>query len=514
MNGAQTLLNALVNAGVTVCFANPGTSEMHLVMSIGKTDAVRPVLCLFEGVATGAADGYARMTDKPAITLLHLGPGLSNGMANLHNARKAHVPLVNIVGDHATHHLQYETPLRSDVPAHARICSDWVGISQSPDDLAAAGLKAVEAAMTGSGKIATLIVPANHAWETANTLSLPPVSMPGMARVQPDVIDDIAALLKNGKRSALLLGGRGLREDALAVAGAIASATGADILSETFPAHMHRGAGRVKTTRIPYFVEKAIESLQKYDQIILVGGLIPVAFFAYPDTPGLLAKTDCTITTLTTSDQCPLSALKLLAGILNVRHSGILQEQIRLPQPSGKLTPQAIGRSLNNLLPENAILSDEAVTSALEIFACTEGAAPHDWLGITGGSIGQGLPVSLGAAIACPDRKVIALQADGSAMYTVQTLWTMAREKTDVTVILMNNRSYAILNIELARVGAGQPNEKTLSMFNLAPPDLDWVQIAGGMGVPASRATTAEEFHQQLSGAMRQKGPFLIEAVL
>jgi acetolactate synthase-1/2/3 large subunit len=515
VNGAQNLLNTLVNAGIDVCFANPGTSEMHLVMSIGRTDTVRPVLCLFEGVVTGAADGYGRMADKPAITLLHLGAGFSNGMANLHNAKKAHVPIVNIVGDHATHHLQYETPLRSDVPAHARICSDWVRVSESANDLSASGLMALQTAMTGAGKIATLIVPANHAWETASAVSLAPVSFPGMEPVQSDIIADMASLLTNGKRSALLLGGRALREDSLAIAGCIADATGADILSETFPAHLQRGASRVKTIRIPYFVEKAVDFLKDYEQIILVGALIPVAFFAYPETPSLLTSPDCIIKILATVDQCPLNALKSLAEKLYAaHHPGQRQTRISLPQPSGRLTPQTIGRSLNILLPEQSIVSDEAVTCGLEIFNATEGAAPHDWLGITGGAIGQGLPVSLGAAIACPNRKVVALQADGSAMYTVQALWTMAREKTDVTVILLNNRSYAILNIELARVGAGEPNEKTLSMLRLTPPDLDWVQISQGMGVPATRATTAEEFHQQFAEAVRLKGPCLIEAMI
>jgi acetolactate synthase I/II/III large subunit len=514
MNGAQSLLKVLIEAGIEVCFANPGTSEMHLVLAIGKTDAVRPILCLFEGVATGAADGYGRMADKPAITLLHMGSGFSNGMANLHNARKARVPVVNIVGNHATHHLKYNTPLSSDVPAHARICSDWVHVTKSAEELAASGVLAVQASIEGWGKVATLIVPANHAWEEVYEVPSPPVPAP-MNRALPETIDGIAKTLTNGKQSAIILGGRALREDALKAAGRIADATGARLLCETFPARLQRGAGRVRVDRIPYFVEKAVEFLQGYEQFILVGAQVPVAFFAYPGKPSLLVPEIADIKTLAAIDACAVSALNLLSEKLSApAEPRCRQARIEPSIPAGPLTPQAIGKSLNLLLPEQAILSDEGVTCGLDIFNWTEGAAPHDWLTLTGGAIGQGLPLSLGAAVACPDRKVVALQADGSAMYTVQALWTMAREKTDVTVVLLNNRSYAILNIELARVGAGEPNDKTLSMLNLSPPPIDWVQIAQGMGVRATRSRTADEFHRQFAQALKTNGPCLIEAVM
>ena len=330
-----------------------------------------------------------------------------------------------------------------------------------------------------------------------------------------ETVDDIAKALTNGKQSALILGGRALREDALIAAGRIADATGASLLCETFPARLQRGAGRVRVDRIPYFVDKAVEFLQGYEQFILVGAQVPVAFFAYPGKPSLLVPENSDIKTLVAIDTCTASALNLLAEKLSASaEPRCRQTRIKLSTPTGPLTSQAIAQSLNLLLPEQAILSDEGVTSGLDIFNWTEGAPPHDWLTLTGGAIGQGLPLSLGAAVACPDRKVIALQADGSAMYTVQALWTMAREKTDVTVVLLNNRSYAILNIEMARVGAGRPNGKTLSMLNLSEPSMDWVQIAQGMGVRASRSRTAEEFHLQFAEAMDTKGPCLIEAML
>lgn len=514
MNGADKLLETLVASSVDVCFSNPGTSEMQLVSAIGNNEGMRAILCLFEGVVSGAADGYGRMADKPAITLLHVGSGFSNSMANLHNAKRAHSPLVNIVGDHATYHLKYDAPLTSDVPAHADICSSWVGISESADDLAASGAEAVAAAMTGAGQIATLIAPANHAWEEASGTAGP---LPILARTTADDADitKAAAMLSNGKSSALLLGGRALREESTEFAGRIAAATGARVLSETFVARMQRGAGRFGVERLQYFSEHVTAQLAGLEQLILVGTKEPVSFFAYPGKESWLVPEGCEVLELADVDQDARGTLALLADALAAGQAATpMPAAPDSPSPEGPLTPVAIGQTLTQLMPENSIVSDEAATCGLGIFPATENAPAHDWLMLTGGAIGQGLPLSLGAAIACPDRKVIALQADGSAMYTVQALWTMAREGTDVTVVIMNNRSYAILNIELARVGAGQPTPKTLSMLDLSRPDIDWVSISEGMGVPATKATTAEEFHQQFADAMANKGPRLIEAMV
>jgi len=514
MNGAERLLETLVESGVELCFANPGTSEMQLVSAIGNSEKMRAVLCLFEGVVSGAADGYARMSDKPALTLLHLGSGFSNSMANQHNAKRAHVPLLNIVGDHATYHLQYDSPLTSDVPAHARISSNWTRVSESADDLAAAGALAVQASLQGWGKIATLIAPANHAWEES-TQPVPALPVPAPEKVSATSISEVADTLSNGKTTALFLGGRALREECLNAAGRIARASGARILCETFPARLQRGAGRVPVERLPYFAEQAMEHLSGFEQLILVGASAPVSFFAYPGKKSWLTPDDCEVLTLAGVDQDVLRALEGVAAATGATEQAIpappVQDQ---PSPSGILTPLAIAQTLGQLMPENAIVSDEAATCGLAMFPATENTPPHDWLTLAGGAIGQGLPLSLGAAIACPDRKVIALQADGSAMYTIQALWSMAREHTDVTVVIMNNRSYAILNIELARVGAGQPTAKTLSMFDLSRPDIDWVDMAQSMGVPATRATSAEEFHQQFADAMTNHGPQLIEAMV
>lgn len=513
MNGAHTLLDSLVKSGIEVCFANPGTSEMHLVTAIGKTDEVRPVLCLFEGVVTGAADGYARMSGKPAITLLHLAPGYANGMANLHNAQKGFTPVVNIVGDHAVWHHQYDAPLTSDVPGHAALQSHWVRVSESSEDLALAGAEAVQAARSGWGKIATLIVPANHAWEAATEAGDRLEPTPSEV-VGDDRIDAVATALGNGKRTAILLGGYAMCDPALTNAGRIAAASGATLLCETFPRRVERGAGRVPLTRIPYFAEQAIAFLSEFEQMVLIGAKRPAGFFAYPGVASLLAPEDCEMFALAGVDEDVVQATAALAARLDAPADCPRQERIVVTPADGPLTPAAIGDVVSAHMPENTILSDEGITCGLEMFLRTQGAAPHDLLAITGGSIGQGLPVSLGASIACPGRKVIAFQADGSAMYTVQALWTMAREQTDVTIVLLNNNSYAILNVELERLKAGDPNPKTLSMLDLGRPDISWVEIARGMDVSASRATTVAEFSAQFADAMANTGPRLIEVMV
>lgn len=514
MNGAEALIDTLYEAGVEVCFANPGTSEMQLVAAIDRHPTMRAILGLFEGVVTGAADGYGRMADRPAATLLHLGPGLANGLANLHNARRARSPIVNIVGDHATYHLNYDAPLTSDIAGVARPMSDWLAASASPDDLAAQGANAVAAALDYPGKVATLIAPANHAWETA-TARAKPVSPRPAPKAAAAAIAAAAEALKSGKPAALFLGGMALREAALHEAGRIAAATGARLLCETFPARLQRGAGRVSVERLPYFGEMAAEVLKDIRELIFVGARPPVAFFAYPEKPGWLSPSEARLTTLADPREDATAALAALADRLKApAEHGRAQVPFAPSAPDGKLDPAGIGAALAALMPEHAIVSDEAATAGLALFPMTMGAPRHDWMTLTGGSIGQGLPLGIGAAVARPDRKVICLQADGSAMYTVQALWTMAREDLDVTTIIVNNGSYAILTIELARVGAGEAGAKARSLLDLTNPAIDWTAIAKGMGVPAERATTSEGFHAALKAALAVKGPRLVEAVI
>jgi acetolactate synthase-1/2/3 large subunit len=514
MNGAESLVRTLVASGVEVCFANPGTSEMHFVAALDRVDGMRAVLCLFEGVVTGAADGYGRMAEKPAATLLHLGPGLANGLANLHNARRAATPIVNIVGDHATYHAQYDAPLASDIPGFARPVSGWVHTSMSAGTVAADGARAVQAARQAPGQIATLILPADTAWLEAER-SAPPLPVLPPALVSRDAIDDAARALREMKKTAILMRGATLKAESLEIAGRIAAKTGARLLCDTFAPRLTRGAGIVAVERIPYFAEQIVEFLKDFEALILVGAKPPVSFFAYPGKPSWCVPDGCRILYLAQAHEDGVATLAALADALGAPKEPAGRAERKIAElPKDRLNPYTAGQVIAHFLPERAIISDEAATAGLGISAFTANALPHDHLSLTGGSIGLGIPLATGAAIACPDRKVLCIQGDGGAMYTLQSLWTQARERLDVTTVIFANRSYAILNIELARVGAGNPGPKALSMLDLHNPELDWVGLARAMGVEASRAETIEEFTALFADAMRTTGPRLIEVVL
>lgn len=486
MNGAQALLRTLVDSGVDVCFTNPGTSEMHFVAALDAVPEMRGVLTLFEGVATGAADGYARMADRPAATLLHLGPGLGNGLANLHNARKGHSGIVNIIGDHATYHKKYDAQLESDIETVARNVSSWIRRSDTPADVGRDAAEAV--AVARQGQVATLILPADSSWLDGGETAEPLLAAETLEYLTPDIPDD----------AVLFLGGEALREPYLTAA----ASSGHRLLAETFPTRMERGAGLPNVERLAYLAEFAAMQLEGIEHLVLCGAKSPVSFFAYPGKASDLAPEGCEVTVL------PPKALLHIER----RVDPDLQPASRPERPTGDLNAQAIAAALGALLPEGAIVSDEANTAGLWTPAQTAGAPRHDWLCLTGGAIGQGLPVAVGAAVACPDRRVIALEADGSAMYTIQSLWTMAREALDVTVVLYNNRAYDVLNMELGRVGAS--GDKARDMFDLSHPALDFVALATGMGVPATRATTADEFTTQLEHSLSTEGPSLIEAII
>ena len=512
--GAESLINALARHGVDACFANPGTSEMQLVAALDKQPRIRAVLCLFEGVVTGAADGYGRMADKPALTLLHLGPGFANGMANLHNAQRAGSPILNMVGDHATDHLQHDAPLTSDIKGMATPVSRAFRVSHSATGLAQTGLDALADSLKNNGNVSTFVVPADHAW---GDIDEPSSVMPDTPRAPvPDTtITEIAAQLQAASNSCLFLGGRTLREDALQQAGRIAAATGCRLVTETFFARQARGVGRVSTERLAYFGEAATEQLAGIDLLVLAGTKAPVSFFAYPDKPSVLAPETAIQCTLVDRDSDALDALKRLADYLDAPATPeVVTDHADYPLGDGAIDANELGKVIANRLPEQAILCDEGATNGLGAFLLTANAAPHDWLTLTGGAIGQGLPLAIGAAIACPDQKVIALEADGSGMYTVQALWTMVREQLDITVVLLNNRSYAILNIELSRVGVEQPGPTALSLLDLSNPDLEWTDIARGMGMQAVKVEAVAQLDKTFADAMAQKGPCLIEVML
>ncbi len=513
MNGAQALIRTLVGCGVDVCFSNPGTSEMHFVAALDAVPEMRGVLCLFEGVATGAADGYGRMTGRPAGALLHLGPGLANGLANLHNARRARTPVLVVVGDHATYHKRFDAPLESDVDALAGSVSAWARRSARSADVAADAAEAVAAALTPPGGIATLILPADVSWSEAGQPA-PALPVRAAAPVPDDVIATVAGTLRSGEPCVILLGGTAVRRPGLDAASRVAQATGARLLCETFPARLERGAGIPAIDRLAYLAEFAVAQLAGARHLILAGARPPVSFFAYPGQPSSLVPDGCQVSVLAEAGDDGPGALASLADLVAADTKPLARDPERPRPPDGDLTGESAAAVVGALLPEGAIVSDEANTSGLWLPGATAGAPPHDWLTLTGGAIGQGLPLATGAAIACPGRKVIALEADGSAMYTISALWTHAREGLDVTTIIFSNRSYAILGMELERVGARASGDAARALLDLSRPDLDFVALATGMGVPAGRARTGAELAAQLRQALAEPGPRLIEAVV
>ena len=513
MNGAEALIRTAVAAGVEICFANPGTTELPLVAAMDAVRGIRAVPGLFEGVCTGAADGYARMARKPALTLLHHGPGLANGIANLHNARRAHSPVVNLVGQHATWHIAADAPLNSDITSLARPVSAWVRSSQDSGSLAEDFAEAVWAAQQPPGNVSTLIVPVDcqtgEAQGPAHTRA--PASPPCPS--QERVMEAATELRRLAKSAALLLGSRALSLRGLKIAARIAAAAECTLFCDTFPARMERGTGLPAVERIAYYPEEAIKRLSEFSALILAGASEPVAFFGRPGIPSFLTPPGCLKIVLSHPQEDSEAALELLADVLQAPARGISAPRLQPGRPSGPLTPRSLGEAIVSIQPEGTILVDEAATSGLPHFLLSAGAPPFTYLSLTGGAIGQGLPCATGAALACPDRKVLAFQADGSGMYTLQALWTQARESLNVTTIICANRAYRVLRLEMSRMGM-EAGPQARGLTDLTAPVLDWVEIARGLGVPATRADSAESLVRQLQSALSEPGPHLIEAIL
>ena len=314
MNGAQSLFKALVDAGITTCFANPGTSEMQLVYEIGMTDKVRPVLCLQEDVVAGAADGYARMTGTPAFTLLHVGSGFGNSIAMMHNAGRANTPIVNVVGANASYH-QPNYPEHELINGHitdlARVVSHWAKEARNATELGELGAEA--AALAKTGRICTVVAPTNCHWDEANP---PPVFSAPLERqkTSAEAIAHAGAMLKNGKKTGLVLGNLALHGEALDLAGRIGARTGAALISEIFPSyHLSRGEGRPPVDPIPYEFEIGLRFLQPFEQLIFVGALFPVATFAYKNKPTMKSPPGCDLFIMSSVEQDLTAALKALA---------------------------------------------------------------------------------------------------------------------------------------------------------------------------------------------------------
>ncbi|KZX60591.1 hypothetical protein A3709_00535 [Halioglobus sp. HI00S01] len=515
MNGAESLLTTLTNNGIEVCFTNPGTSEMHFVAALDEVPEMRCVLCLFEGVLSGAADGYARMAGKPASTLLHLGPGLGNALANIHNAKKGFSPMVNIVGDHATYHLEYDAPLTSDIEGIAGPVSHWVHTSTSSGDIARDAAEAVRQA--GVSRVATLMLPADVSWSDNPNGPEAVVEVATPPSVSVERIEEAVAALQSGANTLILLGGREVGMPHGHLADRIAQATGARVLIEVLPAKIARGEGTANIDRLAYLAELAIDSIRDIEQLILVGAADPVSFFAYPGVPSAIAPATARRMVLAGPRDDTEGALTALAEALGAMATEPRVHALNLPDlPAGELDAAKVGMAIAHHMPENAILVDEGITCGMMVNMFTGTARYHEQLNQTGGSIGWGLPAALGAAVACPDRKVVCIEGDGSAMYTIQALWSMARENTDITVVIFSNRKYSILEMEYGRTGArdGVPGPSAASTLDIGSPDMDFVAMARGMGVQADRATTAEAFSTLFEQAMAERGPRLIDAIV
>jgi len=510
VNGAQTLVSTLTGLGVDICFANPGTSEMHFLAALDNP-AMKSVLCLFEGVATGAADGWYRMSDRPASTLLHLGPGLANGLANIHNARRASSGMVNVVGEHSSSHLKYDAPLTSDIEGLARPLSHWVRRVDGARTIGWDATAAVQAASSHPGQIATLILPGDASWQEAGEpLPLPPLVR---SRRAPDPlrIENVAKVLKSGEPALIILANKATRGPALALAGRVVAATGCRLGSQFFTARMERGAGRVPLERIPYSVEPAIAFLRQFKHIITVETVEPVAFFSYPDQPSLLKQPETRVHGLADRDEDSEAALAMLLDALGATNTApVLQARVETPAPTGALNPVAIAHALAHAIPENCIVVDESLTTGRETMGYTMGARPHDLINNMGGSIGYSPPVATGAALACPDRPVICMTGDGSAMYTIQALWTQAREGLNITTIIFANNSYAILKAEYTNMRAGTPGEQAMAMISLDRPFIDWQAMAKAMGVPSVAVDTVEDLTRAIQNSVGEPGPKLI----
>jgi acetolactate synthase-1/2/3 large subunit len=512
MNGAESLVKTLLACGVDTCFANPGTSEMHFVAALDRVAGMRCVLGLFEGVVTGAADGYARMAGKPAATLLHCGPGLANGLANLHNARRAQTPIVNIVGDQATYHRPLDAPLTSDTEGWARPASVWTHTALQAGGVGAAVAAAVQAACAAPGGVASLILPSDVCWNPGGQVASPLPAIP-TPKVSPDAVQQAARVLRSGQSTLLYLFASALDQATLADAHRIAAATKAQLVSATLCPRITRGRGRFDIDHIPYIGDMARAKLAGIRNLILIGAPAPQTFFAYPGKPGRPYPEDAVIHVLARPEHDLGDALARLADELGAPRISAPSATPVQEVAKGAVTSLAVAQTLSALLPENGIVIDESISFGFAFYPGTTHAAPHDWVQVTGGAIGGGLPLAVGAGVAAPDRRVIALEGDGSGMYTVQSLWSLARERLDVTVVMLANRKYDILQMELAGVGA-TAGKTAMGMLDIGNPDLDWVKLANGMGVEAARADSMERFADLFASANGRRGPFLIELVI
>ena len=513
MNGAHAMIRTATNAGVEVCFANPGTSEIHLVAALDEVPGVRSVLAQFEGVATGAADGYGRMAGKPALTLVHLGPGFANGIANLHNARRGRTPVVNVIGHHPTWHRNYDPPLNTQVESLAAGVSDWQRTVASADHISRDMAAAISASMHHPGQVATLIVPTDCQWSEAYGPIVEPTPPPG-ARVGQDAVERAREAVVRGKRTMVLLGSSGHTASAQREAARVQLTTGCRIAAETFSGRMERGPHLPLLPRVPYFPEQAVEFFADVDTVVLAGALDPVAFFGYEGGVSRLIPESTRVLVLSHPTEDSSHALAELAAAVDAAGEPPAREVERPPAPAGPIDARVAAQAVAATLPENAIVMDEGITVGAAFYPATMKGPSHTYLQENGGAIGLGLPAALGAAIACPDRKVLNLEGDGSGLYTIQALWSQVREGVDVVNLVFANDAYRILQVELQRAGVEEFGPQSLNLTELGGPRVEWLDLARGFGMPAVQVRTGEELTEALARGFAEPGPCLIEALV
>lgn len=562
LSGAAALLSSACSAGVSVVFANPGTTEMHVVGALDATPDVRGVLCLHENVVAGAADGYARMERKPAMALLHLGVGLANGLANLHNARRAGSPVVVLVGEMATWHRGKDSLLEMDIVKLAETVSKHVAVSAEPGALAKDTLRAIEATQTpnvvNGSRIATLVVPHDRTWEAADGSDAPdrqavnggataPAPAPEHLGEERVLTEGAKAFFRScaqalreatnaGKRVLVYAGGSALVGDTFKAVGRIAAALGgptkAPIIVENAFARIDRGAGFPLATRIPYFPQDAQAAYARFDEVLCVDARLPVALFGYKDGPSDLLPpigedhiweidTGFDIDGALELLEEELGARSIEPGV-NCRGTFCAPAELRrpaMPAADANLTATSLCAIVAHLQPEAAVVVDESLTSGGAYWDESARCPPFSHLTLTGGAIGIGMPMAVGAAVACPDRVIINLQADGSGMYTCQALWTQARERLRVLTIVCFNNAYQILKIELMKQRINATGAASKSMTDLGNPPIAWEPLVRGMGISNVRgARTCGEMASCMEEALRDltaaepSGPWVIVA--
>lgn len=513
-NGAQLLLEAAHAAGVEICFANPGTTELTLVHALQRVPSIRPVLGLFEGVCTGAADGYSRVSGRVALTLLHLGPGFANGIANLHNARRAHSSIVNIIGDHATWHLRYDAPLTSDIESLASPVSGAVVRMGSVSGIASDVAAAFDAAVAAPGAVTTIIAPTDIMDAVVEAPT--PASATGAAThpaIDEAALSAAAAALTGEGARILLLGGNALGERALRAAHRIATATGARLVMEPYPAIATLGGDLPRVERQAYFPDDVLRQFGEA-RVILAGARAPISYFGYEGLPSELVTPD-RLVTFTTAGHDGAAALEALAErIAAPAAEPVVPAAPVRSEPGIALTADIIIDEIVAQLPEDAVISLEGSTLGAPYFRNAHRAPRHRVMTNTGGAIGQGLPCAVGAALAAPQSRIVALQSDGSGHYTLQSLWTMARERLPVTIVIAANHRYGILQTELTRADVPLDQSAVERLTRLDNPCADWTALAAGYGVPAVRVETPADFAATLRRGLGEDGPLLIQAEL